>query len=103
MTSAYRFDPVIIRENDVRGIYGETLKTDDAHALGWAYATVAVEAGGRRNAVAYDGRLSSPALEDALVADLSEGACMFCVSAVIEQPEVWKLGFPLISHPGISI
>jgi len=22
---------------------------------------------------------------------------------LIEQPDVWKLGFPLISHPGISI
>jgi hypothetical protein len=21
----------------------------------------------------------------------------------IEQPEVWKLGFPLVSHPGIPI
>jgi len=73
MTSAYRFDPVIIRENDVRGVYGETLTTDDTYALGRAYATVALEAGGRRIAVAYDGRLSSPALEGALVAGLSDG------------------------------
>ena len=55
MRSAYCFDPVIIRENDVRGVYGETLTTDDAYALGRAYATAA--GNGRRIAVGYEADL----------------------------------------------
>lgn len=27
----------------------------------------------------------------------------YCLDQLIEQPNVWRLGFPLISHPGIPI
>ncbi|HVM77457.1 MAG TPA: phosphomannomutase/phosphoglucomutase [Stellaceae bacterium] len=74
MTSAasYRFDPTILREYDVRGILGRTLGEADARALGRAFAVCALEAGGKRVAVGRDGRLSSPALESALVSGLAE-------------------------------
>ncbi|MGH7074160.1 MAG: phosphomannomutase, partial [Stellaceae bacterium] len=69
--SGYRFDPTILREYDIRGIVGETLGEADARALGRAYAGMLHAAGGRRVAVGRDGRLSSPALEAALVEGLS--------------------------------
>ncbi len=69
----HRFDPTILREYDIRGIVGTTLFAADAHALGRVFATVLAEAGGRRVAVGYDGRLTSPELEAALVAGLAEG------------------------------
>src|SRR5262249_45647629 len=62
----HRFDPTILREYDIRGIVGETLSDADARAIGRAYARILAEAGGRRAAVGYDGRLTSPALEAAL-------------------------------------
>ena len=50
------------------------MSTADARAIGRAYAPTLAEAGGRRVAVGYDGRLTSPDLEAALVDGLaSEG------------------------------
>jgi phosphomannomutase len=69
----HRFDPTILREYDIRGIVGTTLFPADAHALGRLFAQVLAEAGGRRAAVGYDGRLTSPELEAALVEGLAEG------------------------------
>src|SRR5437762_4439476 len=70
----HRFDPTILREYDIRGIVGKTLFAADAHALGRAFAaTLATTGGGKRVAVGYDGRLTSPELEAALVDGLAEG------------------------------
>jgi phosphomannomutase len=72
---SHRFDPTILREYDIRGIVGKTLSAADAHAIGRAYAIQLFEAGGSRAAVGYDGRLTSPELEAALLDGLaSEGA-----------------------------
>lgn len=68
----HRFDPTILREYDIRGIVGKTLFTADANALGRAFAATVAETGGRRVAVGYDGRLTSPELEAALVEGLCE-------------------------------
>ena len=69
--TGHRFDATILREYDIRGIVGETLHEADARALGRAYAKILVENGGRSVAVGRDGRLSSPALEAALVDGLT--------------------------------
>jgi phosphomannomutase len=72
MTSdKHEFDPTILREYDVRGIMGQTLSIADALALGRAFGTVVVHSGGSNVAVGYDGRLSSPDLERAVVAGLT--------------------------------
>ncbi len=71
----HRFDPTILREYDIRGIVGKNLSAADARAIGQAYALTLAAAGGRRVATAYDGRLTSPELEAALVDGLAaEGA-----------------------------
>ncbi len=67
------FNQTILREYDIRGIVGETLGEADARAIGRAFARILAEKGGRRVAVGRDGRLSSPAIESALVAGLTEG------------------------------
>jgi phosphomannomutase len=71
----HRFDPTILREYDIRGIVGQTLSSADARAVGRAYALTLAAAGGSRVAAGYDGRLTSPELEAALVDGLTmEGA-----------------------------
>ena len=65
--SGHRFDPTILREYDIRGIVSETLSTDDARAIGRAFGTMVVENGGKSVCVGYDGRLSSPDFEQAVV------------------------------------
>ena len=73
-TGTHRFDPTI-REYDIRGIVGQTLSAADARAIGRASRYPRREAGGSRVAVGYDGRLTSPELEAALVDGLAmEGA-----------------------------
>ncbi|MCK9541494.1 MAG: phosphomannomutase/phosphoglucomutase [Novosphingobium sp.] len=68
---SHRFDPTVLREYDIRGIIGETLGPDDARAIGRGFATLLRRAGGHKVAVGYDGRVSSPVLEEALVAGLT--------------------------------
>ena len=66
----HQFHPTILRDYDVRGVVGQTLFPADAHALGRAFGTVVRRRGGTSVAVGYDGRLSSPELEAALVEGL---------------------------------
>jgi len=67
----HRFDPVILREYDIRGVVGETLGVADAHALGRTLGSKVARQGGRFVTVGYDGRLTSPELEAALVDGLA--------------------------------
>jgi phosphomannomutase len=67
----HQFDKTVLREYDIRGIIGETLGVEDARAIGRGFATLLRRAGGRKVAVGYDGRVSSPILEDALVEGLT--------------------------------
>ena len=72
---SHTFDPTVLREYDIRGIIGETLGPDDARAIGRSFATMLREAGGKKVAVGYDGRVSSPILEHALVEGLTASGC----------------------------
>jgi phosphomannomutase len=67
---SHQFHPSVLREYDIRGTVGRTLGPEDAHALGRSFATRVRRDGRRAVAVGYDGRLSSPSLENALVAGL---------------------------------
>ena len=66
------FNPTILREYDIRGIIDETLSDADAYAIGRSFGTCLIRAGGKTAAVGYDGRVSSPILEEALVRGLTE-------------------------------
>ena len=68
----HQFHPTVLREYDIRGIIGETLGEDDAYAIGRGFATLLGRAGGTRIAVGYDGRISSPMLEESLVRGIND-------------------------------
>ena len=74
MPGAHTLHPTILREYDIRGLVGETLSAPDAHAVGRAFASLAVKkfGGAPKICVAYDGRLSSPESEAALVDGLTK-------------------------------
>ncbi|MXO68755.1 phosphomannomutase [Altererythrobacter marinus] len=72
---AHQFHSTVLREYDIRGIIGETLGPDDARAIGRSFATLLREAGGSKVAVGYDGRVSSPTLEHALIEGLTASGC----------------------------
>ncbi len=69
----HALNPSILREYDIRGVVGETLREADARAIGRAFASVIRDAGGKRVAVGRDGRLSSPQLSGALIDGLTAG------------------------------
>jgi len=70
MTNTRQLDQTILREYDIRGIVGDTLNPDDVRAIGHGFGTFVVRDGGKSVAVGYDGRLSSPELEAAVVGGL---------------------------------
>lgn len=72
---SHQFHPTVLREYDIRGIIGETLGADDARAIGRGFGTLLRRAGGKLVAVGYDGRVSSPMLEHALVEGLTASGC----------------------------
>jgi phosphomannomutase len=91
----HRFDPTILREYDIRGVVGETLTVDDADAVGRAFGTVIRRARGRTVCVGYDGRLTSPDLEAAVVAGLR--ACGLAV---------WRIGLgptPMLYYATVTL
>ena len=67
---SHSFDPTSLREYDIRGVVGKTLHPADAFAIGRVFGSIVAGQGGKTVAVAYDGRLSSPALEPELVRGL---------------------------------
>ena len=69
---SHQFHPTVLREYDIRGIIGETLGEADAYAIGRGFATLLGRQGGRKIAVGYDGRISSPMLEEALVRGIND-------------------------------
>ncbi len=70
MAFTHAFDPTSLREYDIRGIVGQTLHAKDAFAIGRTFGSIVAGRGGKTVAVGYDGRLSSPELEAALVEGL---------------------------------
>jgi phosphomannomutase len=68
--NTHDFHSSILRAYDIRGIVGETLFEADARAIGAAYGTLVKRGGGSIVCVGYDGRVSSPAMEAAVVEGL---------------------------------
>jgi phosphomannomutase len=72
---SHRFNPTSLREYDIRGVVGETLGEDDAEAVGRSFGSFVRRSGGRRVAVGWDGRESSPGLEARLAQGLRKSGC----------------------------
>ena len=69
----HNFHPTSLREYDIRGIIGGNfgrLKNALCHRP-WVSERALFRAGGKKAAVGYDGRVSSPMLEEALVRGLN--------------------------------
>jgi phosphomannomutase len=71
-SSPYNFNPVILREYDIRGIVGESLSEADAYALGLSFGTLLSKQNGKHVMVGYDGRTTSPTLSKSLIKGLTE-------------------------------
>jgi phosphomannomutase len=69
---SHNFNPQILRAYDIRGIVGETINTEDAYFIGKSLGTLLSGSEDNRICVGFDGRHSSPKLEEKLVKGLLE-------------------------------
>src|SRR5689334_5694434 len=97
------FDPTALREYDIRGIVGQTLKPADAQAIGRTFGTMVRRAGGKTVALGYDGRLSSPSLQEACVAGLRESGIDVLRIGMCATPMLYFAVYELNADGGIMI
>ena len=76
-----KFNPVVLREYDIRGIVNKDLSVNTAYSIGRTFGhIVCSKFSSKKIAVGYDGRLTSPFLHNALCVGLLEsGADVFSI------------------------
>jgi len=99
----HRFHPSILREYDIRGTVGRTLTTSDALALGRTLGTISVAAGGRVAVVGYDGRHSSPMLEEELCRGLASCGLFVLRIGLCPTPMVYFAARVLNASVGVMV
>ncbi|MEQ9125584.1 MAG: phosphomannomutase, partial [Alphaproteobacteria bacterium] len=102
-SNAHVFHPTSLREYDIRGVVGDTLTEADAYALGRAFAVKVREAGGRRVAVGYDGRDSSPKLEAALARGLADSGVDVARVGLGSTPTLYFAVYELNADGGVMV
>ncbi len=99
----HRFDGTVLREYDIRGIVGKTLRPEDAFAIGRCFGSIVVRGGGKKVAVGYDGRLSSPDLEPQLVAGLRACGLEVLRVGLCPTPMLYYATYALGTDGGVMV
>lgn len=94
--------PRIFKAYDIRGTVPSTLSPDVAHLLGRAFGALVREQGGEAVAVGRDGRLSSPALAEALMSGLSAAGVLVIDIGQSTTPQLYFATHTLCPH-GIQV
>ncbi len=94
--------PRIFKAYDIRGTVPSTLSPEVAHVLGRAFGALVREQGGGAVAVGRDGRLSSPALAEALIAGLSVTGMQVIDIGLSTTPQLYIATHTLCPH-GIQV
>src|SRR5215212_1253643 len=106
--TAHKFDPNILREYDIRGVVGKEVHAADARAIGRSFGTMvrrqfASKGGGKRVALGYDGRLSSPELAAACIEGLTAAGLDVTSIGVAATPMLYFAVYHLDTDAGIMI
>ena len=99
----HRFDPSILREYDIRGIVGKTLSPADALAIGRTMGTISAAKSGRVAVVGFDGRLTSPVLEEELCRGLASAGLYVLRIGLVPTPGVYFATKVLNAAVGIMV
>ena len=103
MSTKHQFNSTILREYDIRGIVGDTLTEDDAKALGRAFGSVIIRNGGSKICLGYDGRLSSPMMEEAILEGLLSSGVDVVRIGLGPSPMLYYSVYELDTDGGIMI
>jgi phosphomannomutase len=96
-------NPVILREYDIRGTYGENLCEADATWLGERFGSLLYNKGGRKIVVCRDGRKSSPALHQALCEALIDSGLQVLDIGVGPTPLSYFAGYALAADATLMV
>ncbi|WP_025899846.1 phosphoglucomutase/phosphomannomutase PgmG [Sneathiella glossodoripedis] len=97
------FHPTILREYDIRGIVDETLFPTDATAIGRAFGSLVIRAGDDTVCVGYDGRATSPILQEALIEGLLSTGVNVIKVGMGPSPMLYFSTYELATRNGIMI
>lgn len=96
-------NPDVLRAYDIRGVIGGDLSIDDYFAIGRGFAVEMAAVGATTVAVGYDGRLSSPDLEEALVDGLVQSGMHVYRSGLGPSPMLYFATVHLKADAGLMI
>lgn len=96
-------NPQILREYDIRGIVEEQFGADEAYLIGQGYGTEVRRAGGQSVVVGYDGRLTSVALEKALVEGLKSAGLRVLRVELGPSPMTYFASFYLETDAAVMV
>jgi len=99
----HHFSPEILKEGDIRGVFGTELKPRDGYFIGRCFGTVLNTRGKESCVLGRDGRLSSPELHrQALQGLIDAGIAVFDIG-VVPTPAVYHAVFHLRAQAGMMI
>jgi phosphomannomutase/phosphoglucomutase len=96
-------DASIFRAYDIRGVVNQTLTVDAVKQIGRAIGSEALQRGRQTVVVGRDGRLSGPALSEALIAGLTETGCNVQDIGVAPTPVLYFAANYLDTHTGVMV
>ncbi|HEX4583499.1 MAG TPA: phosphomannomutase/phosphoglucomutase [Burkholderiaceae bacterium] len=96
-------DPSIFKAYDVRGVVDRSLTVEAASAIGAALGSEADARHVREIAVGRDGRLSGPALRDALIRGIRSTGCGVVDVGMVATPMLYFATYRLETGSGVSI
>jgi len=101
--NSHQFHASILREYDIRGIVGDTLFPKDAEAIGRAFGSLMIKNGDKTVTVGFDGRATSPVLEEALVKGLLSTGIDVIRVGMGPSPMLYYSTYELATRNGIMI
>ena len=99
----HSYAPELIKEGDVRGVFGVELTLEDAYHLGRAFGTVIAEDRRSSCVVGYDGRLSSPGLAAQVIAGLADSGISIKLIGLVSTPALYFAVTHLAADAGIMV
>ncbi|MBH68347.1 MAG: phosphomannomutase [Rhodospirillaceae bacterium] len=103
MANGHIFHPTLLREYDIRGVVGDTLKNLDARIIGKVFGSRIIKSGGKSVAIGRDGRHSSPLLEEHLADGLIAAGLTVYRIGLCATPQLYFAVHHLKSDGGVMV
>ena len=102
--SVESFDPEVLREYDIRGIVGNNLNNNTAYTIGRTFGQIVQKKlNSNKIVTGYDGRLTSPALHEALCYGLKDSGADVYDVGMGPTPMIYFADFHLNSDAAIMV